>query len=393
MQEFKKLIINKMINDYECPRCHNKFPSQNVVMHDRMCTEENPMALDKSRQLEIKESNNSNNNMQISNSNVNISQEKPPEEIKKSEISESIPNVQESQLQKSSQSGEFPDVFTCEICHEVLPESEKKDHMYCHDLQKEENNAPDNEFRITQSQIDNQREIERQIKRENEERRQQQQNQRNQERRRNENQTGNNRNNRNNRNVNLNNNVHLNNFFEEFSNLNMNNQNRNIPSRGGGVRQVRIEIGGPNGPRVVQQFSSNDNGNINNMMDPINMFFNNNSINMSSRRTIPFMDFANQSFGFNIQDLVERLRNRDNPTDQEILNELPETTIDDVNKLDPEKRNCVICLEDFKNGDKATVLPCIHLFHTLCIQNWLKTQNSCPICKFKLTGENLNPQS
>ena len=397
MQEFKKLIINKMINDYECPRCHNKFPSQNVVMHDRMCTEENPMALDKSRQLEIKESNNSNNNMQISNSNVNISQEKPPEEIKKSEISESIPNVQESQLQKSSQSGEFPDVFTCEICHEVLPESEKKDHMYCHDLQKEENNAPDNEFRITQSQIDNQREIERQIKRENEERRQQQQNQRNQERRRNENQTGNNRNNRdnrdnrNNRNVNLNNNVHLNNFFEEFSNLNMNNQNRNIPSRGGGVRQVRIEIGGPNGPRVVQQFSSNDNGNINNMMDPINMFFNNNSINMSSRRTIPFMDFANQSFGFNIQDLVERLRNRDNPTDQEILNELPETTIDDVNKLDPEKRNCVICLEDFKNGDKATVLPCIHLFHTLCIQNWLKTQNSCPICKFKLTGENLNP--
>ena len=399
MQEFKKLIINKMINDYECPRCHNRFPSQNVVMHDRMCTEENPMALDKSRQLEVKESNNSNNNMQISNSNVNISQEKPPEEIKKSEISESIPNVQESQLQKSSQSGEFPDVFTCEICHEVLPESEKKDHMYCHDLQKEENNAPDNEFRITQSQIDNQREIERQIKRENEERRQQQQNQRNQERRRNENQTGNNRNNRNNRdnrnnrNVNLNNNVHLNNFFEEFSNLNMNNQNRNIPSRGGGVRQVRIEIGGPNGPRVVQQFSSNDNGNINNMMDPINMFFNNNSINMSSRRTIPFMDFANQSFGFNIQDLVERLRNRDNPTDQEILNELPETTIDDVNKLDPEKRNCVICLEDFKNGDKATVLPCIHLFHTLCIQNWLKTQNSCPICKFKLTGENLNPQS
>ena len=399
MQEFKKLIINKMINDYECPRCHNRFPSQNVVMHDRMCTEENPMALDKSRQLEIKESNNSNNNMQISNSNVNISQEKPPEEIKKSEISESIPNVQESQLQKSSQSGEFPDVFTCEICHEVLPESEKKDHMYCHDLQKEENNAPDNEFRITQSQIENQREIERQIKRENEERRQQQQNQRNQERRRNENQTGNNRNNRNNRdnrnnrNVNLNNNVHLNNFFEEFSNLNMNNQNRNIPSRGGGVRQVRIEIGGPNGPRVVQQFSSNDNGNINNMMDPINMFFNNNSINMSSRRTIPFMDFANQSFGFNIQDLVERLRNRDNPTDQEILNELPETTIDDVNKLDPEKRNCVICLEDFKNGDKATVLPCIHLFHTLCIQNWLKTQNSCPICKFKLTGENLNPQS
>ena len=388
-----------MINDYECPRCHNRFPSQNIVMHDRMCTEENPMPLDKSRQLEIKESNNSNNNMQISNSNVNVSQEKPPEEIKRSEISESIRNVQESQLQRSSQSGEFPNVFTCEICHEVLPESEKNDHMYCHDLQNEENNAPNNEdeFRITQSQIDNQREIERQIRRENEERRQQQ-NQRNQERRRNENQTGNNRNNRDNRNntnnrnenININNNF-MNEFFEDFSNFNIDNSNINNPSRGGGVTQMRIEFGGPNGPRIVQQFSSNNRGNMeNNMMDPFNMFLNRNSVNTSARRRIPFMEFANNSFHFDLEDMLRSLRNRGNPTDQEILNELPETTIDDVNKLDPEKKNCVICLEDFKNGDKATVLPCIHLFHTSCIQNWLKTQNCCPICKFKLTGENLN---
>ncbi len=81
---------------------------------------------------------------------------------------------------------------------------------------------------------------------------------------------------------------------------------------------------------------------------------------------------------------------RENPTDEEILNELPETQIEDVNKLDPEKKNCIICLEDFKNGDKAIILPCIHLFHTNCIKNWLKTQNTCPICKFKLTGENIN---
>jgi hypothetical protein len=387
-----------MINDYECPRCHNRFPSQNVVMHDRMCTEGNPMPLDKSRRVEIKESNNSNNDMQVSNSNVKISQEKPPEEIKNSQNSESIPNIQESQLKKSSQSGEFPEIFTCEICHEVLPESERKDHMYCHDLQNEENNAPNNEdeFRITQSQIDNQKEIERQIKRENEERRQQQ-NQRNQERRRNENQAGNNRNNSNNRNVNVNINNNLNNmdeFFEDFSNFNINNnQNRNNPSRGNGVRQMRIIIGGPNGPRVVQQFSSNDNGNMNiNDMDAFNMFFNNNSGMRSQRTMIPYMNIINRSFGFNFDELIERLRNRDNPTDQEILNELPETKIEDVNKLDPEKKNCVICLEDFKNGDKATVLPCIHLFHTTCIQNWLKTQNSCPICKFKLTGENINSQ-
>ena len=67
-------------------------------------------------------------------------------------------------------------------------------------------------------------------------------------------------------------------------------------------------------------------------------------------------------------------------------------SIDDINKLDPEKRNCVICLEDFKSGEKATLLPCVHLFHKNCIKNWLKSKNSCPICKFELTRENINKQ-
>ena len=75
------------------------------------------------------------------------------------------------------------------------------------------------------------------------------------------------------------------------------------------------------------------------------------------------------------------------------MNELPETQIEDVTKLDSEKKNCVICLEDFKNRDKAIILPCIHLFHKNCIKSWLKGHNSCPICKFKLTGSNIQLQN
>ena len=56
-------------------------------------------------------------------------------------------------------------------------------------------------------------------------------------------------------------------------------------------------------------------------------------------------------------------------TDREILNELPETNIEDVSKLDSDKKNCVICLEDFKNREKAIILPCIHLFHKNIVQN------------------------
>ena len=72
---------------------------------------------------------------------------------------------------------------------------------------------------------------------------------------------------------------------------------------------------------------------------------------------------------------------------------MPETQIEDVSKLDQEKKNCVICLEDFKNHDKAIILPCIHLFHKNCIKNWLKKKNTCPICKFKLTGSNIESQN
>ena len=77
-----------------------------------------------------------------------------------------------------------------------------------------------------------------------------------------------------------------------------------------------------------------------------------------------------------------------NPTNEVIINALPETQIGDISKLDEDKKNCIICLEDFKTGDKALILPCIHLFHTECIKKWLESQNSCPICKFELTADN-----
>lgn len=50
--------------------------------------------------------------------------------------------------------------------------------------------------------------------------------------------------------------------------------------------------------------------------------------------------------------------------------------------------NCVICLEDFSNGDKLTVLPCGHEFHKQCISPWLLKRSSlCPICKVSAVGK------
>ena len=74
---------------------------------------------------------------------------------------------------------------------------------------------------------------------------------------------------------------------------------------------------------------------------------------------------------------------------QNIINNLPESIIEDVDKLDAERKNCIICLTDFINGDRTTPLPCFHMFHSDCIKSWLKDKTICPVCKLDLTKNNL----
>ena len=79
-----------------------------------------------------------------------------------------------------------------------------------------------------------------------------------------------------------------------------------------------------------------------------------------------------------------------NGVDPNILNCLHENEVVDASKMDPDSRNCVICLEDFKDKEKTIALPCIHVFHSECIKSWLGTHNCCPTCKFELTYQNIN---
>ena len=64
---------------------------------------------------------------------------------------------------------------------------------------------------------------------------------------------------------------------------------------------------------------------------------------------------------------------------------LPEITIKDPNKLEEKNKKCMICLENFGANEKVTALPCIHLFHTQCINQWIERRKNCPICKLNLT--------
>ena len=93
---------------------------------------------------------------------------------------------------------------------------------------------------------------------------------------------------------------------------------------------------------------------------------------------------------FSIENLLNQFMAipRTNPVPQEVIDDLPQTVVNDASKLSSEKKNCVICLTDFENGDKTIVLPCIHLFHYDCIVQWFGSHNSCPVCKYEVTGNN-----
>ena len=45
----------------------------------------------------------------------------------------------------------------------------------------------------------------------------------------------------------------------------------------------------------------------------------------------------------------------------------------------PKILNCAICLEDIES--EVQFLPCIHAFHGECINEWIREQPVCPICK------------
>ncbi|EES07981.1 hypothetical protein SORBI_3005G035800 [Sorghum bicolor] len=47
---------------------------------------------------------------------------------------------------------------------------------------------------------------------------------------------------------------------------------------------------------------------------------------------------------------------------------------------------CVICMRDYKKGERLRVMPCTHKhrFHGRCIREWLSQSNMCPLCRHAL---------
>jgi len=52
---------------------------------------------------------------------------------------------------------------------------------------------------------------------------------------------------------------------------------------------------------------------------------------------------------------------------------------DDSNAPRDAEKECVICQEEKRGQWRA--LPCAHVFHEHCVQEWLRQNPSCPVCR------------
>jgi hypothetical protein len=47
---------------------------------------------------------------------------------------------------------------------------------------------------------------------------------------------------------------------------------------------------------------------------------------------------------------------------------------------DEKDAECTICMAHFEPGETLRRLQCFHIYHTNCIDQWLKTSSKCPLC-------------
>lgn len=46
------------------------------------------------------------------------------------------------------------------------------------------------------------------------------------------------------------------------------------------------------------------------------------------------------------------------------------------------REECCVCLSRMKRKQRLTYLPCLHRFHSKCVQPWLRRCSECPVCRF-----------
>ena len=119
------------------------------------------------------------------------------------------------------------------------------------------------------------------------------------------------------------------------------------------------------------------------------LFFSPSGIMNESFRQNYSSNFGNLGHLVRLLELSQRERgNSHPPASQNALNKLKRFPLAERfckkknGKID--LPNCCICQNEIELGNETVLLPCGHMYHWECCLNWLKTNNTCPICRFEI---------
>nr|GMD36353.1 RING-H2 finger protein ATL46-like [Ipomoea batatas] len=99
-----------------------------------------------------------------------------------------------------------------------------------------------------------------------------------------------------------------------------------------------------------------------------------------------FPDTSNGSHVLQRQ-LQHLFRLHDSGLDQAIIEALPMFYYKDITGL-KEPFDCAVCLCEFSEQDMLRLLPlCCHAFHIHCIDTWLLSNSTCPLCRGLIGSE------
>ncbi|XP_024958753.1 putative RING-H2 finger protein ATL21A isoform X1 [Cynara cardunculus var. scolymus] len=76
----------------------------------------------------------------------------------------------------------------------------------------------------------------------------------------------------------------------------------------------------------------------------------------------------------------------DGPT----IESYPKTVLGESCRLPKDDGTCAICLSDYEPKEEVRTIPeCNHYFHAECIDEWLKLNATCPVCRFSPESSSL----
>lgn len=88
--------------------------------------------------------------------------------------------------------------------------------------------------------------------------------------------------------------------------------------------------------------------------------------------------------------LQQLFKLHDSGVDQAFIDALPVFYYQDIMGL-KEPFDCAVCLSEFCDQDELRLLPkCSHAFHINCIDTWLLSNSTCPLCRGSLLSSGLS---